>query len=318
MSDSTLPVTNKAFSTILPKLQLAWDSTSLGAFKTCPRYYEYNIVQGFRKKSENVHLIFGSHLHSMLECYDRAKAEGASHKEATASAIELGFMLTFDSTLGRPWASDEPTKTRETLIRAVIWYLDKFEDDPMTTVTLANGKPAVEMSFRHEIDVRSDATGEDYMLCGHIDRLAHWQDQIWWIDRKTTKSAIYQDFFDRYSPDNQVSLYSFSGRIAFGIPVAGGVIDAIQVGVSFSRFQRGIIPRSKSQLDEWFVDTQYWLEQAERFAEANHYPMNEKSCSNYGGCPYRSVCGASPEVRSQLLKMQYSKQIWDPLSVRGD
>ena len=634
MTESLAPVVmaeNKAFSKHVQFLQLAWDSTSIGALKTCARYYQYNIIFGYSTKAENVHLVFGLHLHSIIEHYYHCRAEGFDHKTAIESATLLAAELTFNKELGRPWFSDEPTKNRLSLIRAIVWYLDKFEHDNMQTVILKNGKPAVELSFRHETGLNTDLTGEEYLLCGHLDRVVYWNDNIWGLDHKaqpltakvltdkgwinigtlkvgdeiagkdgnfvkvkgiypkgktdayeitfnddscttcagdhlwqvsenndfrywkiinfkdlipliksgrdfaiptaqaikhtekvfalhpyvlgallgdgylcggnvsisssneelitkinsflpdeekfvkspaenlvwyvlggrnsktfqalaglgligklsgdkfipqeylfgsveqrqallqglldtdgswdrqylryqttslqlakavcdlvrslggyanfnyqsapnaktgirfrvnirmsdtpsgikarypreikkledtetvcievdstdglyltdnyivthnTTKSAMYDDFFQKYSPDNQVSLYMFSGQVVLDLPMKGFIIDGIQVGATFARFQRGTVTRTKAQLNEWFKDLQFWLRQAEMFAEQEYYPMNEKSCSNYGGCPYRQVCGASPEARPQLLQHLYHRRVWDPLTAR--
>jgi len=317
MSESQVIIAeNKAFSKFVPMLQLAWDSTSLGALKTCPRYYLYNIIYGYSTKAENVHLVFGSYLHSAVEHYYHCRANGFDHKTAVESTTLAMLEVTFDKVLKRPWFSDEPTKNRMSLIRAVVWYLDKHEHDNMTTVILKNGKPAVELSFRHETGLTTDLTDEEYLLCGHLDRVVEWNDSVYGMDHKTTKSAIYDDFFQKFSPDNQISLYMLSGQVVLDIPMKGFIIDGIQVGATFARFQRGVVTRTKNQLNEWFKDLQFWLRQAETFAEQEHYPMNEKSCSNYGGCPYRQVCGASPEARPQLLQHLYHRRIWDPLTTR--
>lgn len=309
---------NKAFSKTVPMLQIAWDSTSMGAFKTCPRYYQYNIIYGFTTKSENVHLAFGQHLHSILEFYHLKKFEGLSHKDALNASVLKGLDITFDKKLGRPWFSDEPAKNRETLIRAIVWYLDKFgENDTMETIKLHNGKPAVELSFRYGLEVSSTLSDEEFFYCGHIDRLVTWQDASFGTDYKTSKSMLQPEFFERYSPDNQISGYMFAGRVVFDTPMKGFVIDGIQVGATFARFQRGVVTRTETQLQEWFKDFQFYLQQAEICAEEEYYPQNDKSCNQYGGCPYRKVCGASPEVRENLLKNLYHRRTWDPLTPRG-
>ena len=309
---------NKAFSQQVPLLQTAWDSTSMGSFKCCPRYYQYNIIYGFSSKIENIHLTFGQHLHSCLEHYQRDRADGLSHKEALNSTVVRVLSLTFNKSIGRPWFSDEPTKNRETLLRAVVWYIDKFaENDPINTIYLRNGKPAVELSFRYGMGIYSKLTNEEIFYCGHIDRLGEWQDGIWGQDFKTSKSALTPEFFEKYSPDNQISGYLFAGQIVFDTPIKGFVIDGIQVGATFARFQRGIVTRTQSQLQEWFNDFQFYLAQAEVCAETEYYPQNDRSCNLFGGCPYRKVCSASPEVRDNLLKNLYTRRTWDPLTPRG-
>lgn len=306
-----------SFSTELPELQLAWDSTSLGALKTCPRYYEYAIVAGYVPRDESVHLKFGLAYHESLEAYDRARARGADHHTGMQIAVQKALKATWNDQLHRPWSSDHPTKNRLTLVRTVVWYLLQFESDPLETVRLANGKPAVELSFRLDL-ARPARTGEPMLLCGHLDRLVENRSRTWVVDYKTTGTTITPDWFDRYSPDNQFSLYTYAGRVIYAQPIAGLIPAVAQVGATFSRFQRGFAPRTDDQLEEWREDLEWWLGTAESFAQAGYWPQNDKSCGNYGGCPYRRICGKAPSTRGEWLEAQFTKRIWDPLKVRGD
>ena len=317
---------NTSFSTRVPGLQIALDSTSIGALKSCPAYYRYNIgdgtFPGFAQRDESVHLTFGIEYHAALELYDRRRAEGMDHDEALHETVKSVLIRTWRFDLNRPWASDLPTKNRETLVRTVVWYLEQFKDDPLETVILANGKPAVELPFRIETEITSQLSGERYMLCGHIDRLVRFQDRIWIVDRKTTKYALDENYFLRYSPDNQMSLYTACGGAVYGEPIAGVIVDAAQIGVTYSRFRRQPVPRTQAQLEEWFHDLQYWLRINEGFVQSNRWPMNDKSCNSYisqlnpYGCPYRQICGLTPELREQHLNALYTRRVWDPLQSR--
>ena len=297
------------------KLQLAWDSTSLGALKTCPRLYEYTIIEGWTPRALSVHLAFGLYYHAALEAYDHAKFGGADHEQATLAAVRKALS---DSWHGnRPWNSDDKNKNRFTLIRTVVWYLEQFREDPAETVRLANGKPAVELSFRYETTYTT-ASGEPFLYCGHIDRLAKLGETIYVFDRKTTAHTIGQDFFRGFSPDNQFSGYALAGKLVYGLPVNGVIIDGAQVAVTFSRFLRGPSPRTEAQLDEWYTDLGYWLKLAQFYAANDHWPMNDKACGNYGGCAFRDICAKPAVVRAQWLQATYKKRTWDPLVVRGD
>lgn len=312
-----LPQLNTSFSTIQPNLQLFFDSTSLGLLKECPRKYWFTIIQGWVPRSTSVHLSFGAWYHAALERYDHARCEGKDHDEALDAAVKYVLEDTWDRELGRMWLSDEPTKTRWTLLRTVVWYLEYFRHDTMQTLTLANGKPAVELSFRFETSFKSQS-GEAFWLCGHLDRVAQLGDEIYIVDRKTTKGQLDERYFGGFTPDNQFSLYSLAGQVVLDLPIRGIVVDAAQIGVGFSRFERRIAPRSKEFLEEWYRETGTWLEVAERYAELGVWPGNEKSCGNYAGCPFRGVCSKSPQVRDEWLSAGFVKRIWDPRQVRGE
>ena len=305
-----------SFSTSLANHQIAWDSTSLGALKTCPRYYQYNILEGYVTRAENAHLRWGSEYNNALVTYHKERALGKDHEMALLDAVRYAMTHTWDEELGRPWTSDEPTKTRETLVRSVIWYLTQFEDDALTTTVLATGEPAVELSFRIHTEQDSSLTGEHYMLCGYLDRKADGFGGKWITDFKSTKYTLDEKYFARYSPNNQVSQYAFAGNIIDPEPVKGIIIDAVQLGVTFSRFQRAQIPRSSASLEEWFHDSIIYIRQNETYVKNNYWPQNDTSCDKFGGCPYRGICSMSPDLRKAHLETMFHKRLWDPLVVR--
>lgn len=321
-----------SFSEKIPTLQLAWDSTSLGEFKLCKRRYYYNIIRGFTPliSKENVHLRFGGEYAAAHEHYNHMRSDGASHEEAIHGTVKFALISTWDTKLDRPWISDDPNKNRETLIRSLIDYFDKYgENDPIQTVILANGEAAVELSFRVELDRGSETTGEPFLLCGHFDKLGIFLDYIWVVDQKTTKYTLNDGYFAQYSPHNQVSTYSYAGKVVAPEPVRGVIIDAAQILVNTTDFARREIHRSETQLDEWRKSLDLTLTEAEYCAVNDDYPQNDMACGGVYedpitgdiryGCPFRPVCGARPEIRETLLKLHYTTRdpMWDPLRPRG-
>ncbi len=355
----------ESFSNVLPGVQIAWDSVSLGVIKKCPRYYKLSIVDGWVGKGSSIHLRYGILYHRALEVYDHKTFEGMEHEAAIRFAlrdlaegcmdrekideisVDEGFIYGDDpwieymavegepeklAVFRRSWWNPEEgmsedkakrnTKTIPNLFRSVVWYLDKYGlNDPAKTVVLANGKPAVELSFRFELGFELPS-GEALMYSGHLDRVVDFNGQRWVMDRKTTGSTITggsaQYFFAQFHPDNQMTGYTLAGRVAFAEPVVGVIIDAVQIAKGFSAFERGTTMRTESELEEWREGVAYWVSQAVAFAQSGFYPMNEKSCNDYGGCAFRKICAKAPEVREIFLKSDFIKKPWDPLSVRGD
>jgi hypothetical protein len=72
-----------------PRLQKVWDSTSLSALASCPRYYEYSILGGWT--GESIDLEFGILVHSSLDVYSRARLNGASRDDAQREAVRYAF-----------------------------------------------------------------------------------------------------------------------------------------------------------------------------------------------------------------------------------
>jgi hypothetical protein len=289
-------------------LQYAWDSTSFGWLKECPRKYYYMQIEGWDSPIHALELQFGIWYGQALEHYDHYRISWA-HEEALRMVVDEFMTKTWG------WAGWDPPNTnrnRETLIRSIIWYLEEFRLDPFETYILENGKPAVELSFRFELPY-GPQEGQPYLLCGHLDRVVNFSGGLYVTDRKTTKSTISSDWFSRFDLDNQMSLYTIAANVVFHAPVKGVVIDGAQIAVGFTRYARGLTYRTPAQTDEWLADTKLYLRQAEAYAKANYWPMNEKSCFL---CIFKRVCSKDPAVRQTMLESDFVKRKWNPLAVR--
>lgn len=311
---------NSSFSTSLPGMQLALDSTSLSEFKTCPRRYYYSILRGLAPHGINVHLQFGIWMHRVRELYDQLAAQHPdwSHDAKLDEVLDWALNATWDTELGRPWISGHAEKNRLSLIQTLVWYLDAFgRDDPFETLILANGKPAVELSFSIDSGLATQQ-GERLVLCGHIDRLARMGGTAYVKDIKTSTYAPDAKWAAKFTPHIQFSMYVFAARNGLGQPIRDLIVDGIQVGATFARFGSHLVPRTDSMLDEWFEGIADAAQQMEDCAASGHWPMRETSCEMYGGCPFRPLCARSPEAREAWVSAEFVQRGagWDPLRTR--
>ena len=307
-------------------IQFAWSSTGLNLLKECPRKYQYTVIDGWGSRDESIHLRFGIEYHTALQDYAVSRANNINHDDAIHDTIRALHNRVFD------WNPDRNSragtyKNRETVASLVIDYLDHFVDDPAETVILDDGTPAVELSFRFELDwgpkahlpyidelgpiadfVASQVVGQPYLLCGHLDRVVNYADHLYVMDRKTSISTLSGYYFDQWSPSNQMTLYTLAGKIMLNSPIKGVIIDAAQVLLEKpNAFARGFAYRTADQLDEWLVDLRYLLHQAETYATTNYWPQNDTSCSKFGGCQFREVCSKSPGIRETYLRGTFDK-----------
>lgn len=315
------PPETELFCSSIPELPRAWDSTMLGLLKECPRKFKYVIIDGWQSNGFAAHLAFGIAYHKALEQYDKDIAEGFGHDSAVLRAVQFclsygtrndeGKFIPYDSAFTK-----EPNKTRDTLLRSIVWYLEHFKDDPLETVVLANGKPAVELSFKINLELQSP-DGDPFILCGHFDRIVQQGGEFFYLDRKTSKNELNPRYWAQFSPNNQMSLYHSATQLVLSKPARGGIIDAVQIGVTFARFKRHQINRTPGQLQEWLQDTYHWIGMAMQYASQGYWPMNDKSCGNYGGCAFQPICSRDPKVREVFLKNEgYHKRRWNPLESR--
>lgn len=314
----------KHFSESLPGHQTAWDSTSLGELKTCPKLYFYSHILGLRSRREAIPLTFGIHYHAALELYDRLIFRGAEHDDAVKLVVAyLGKVCSEPVNPEDPegpkrlWAPDDTKRNSFTLVRSVVWYLEHFRHDPLQTLARPNGDPMVELSFRFELDSFKTAEGKPYLICGHMDRVARFGEAgVYVVDRKTSGFQLNSNYFDKFSPDNQMSLYTFAAKVVLQVPALGVIIDGVQLAAGFARFQRGFANRSQNQIEEWVDDLGFWLGTALRYAEQQHWPHNDKACGMYGGCKYLQICNRDPSTRAAHLNLNFERKPWDPLVPR--
>lgn len=289
-------------------VQFAWDSTSIKIAEECLYKYKLKMIDGWQPLQKSHHLLFGGWYATALEHYHKYVAIGESCDDALVRVVHETLVATWID--GKPWDSGDPNKNRETLIRTIIWYVDHFENDPVTVYKLEDGTPAVEFSFSFEAD-------NGIVLSGHIDRLVEYAGSYYVMDQKTTKSTITPQYFDQYDPDSQMSLYTLAGKIIYKRPVKGVIIDAAQIAVGFSRFLRGFTFRDDAKLDEWYTSAMFTIGLARQATAKGTFPMNPSSCSKYSGCEFRKVCSKSPHVREQFLLADFKKsERWDPLKRR--
>jgi hypothetical protein len=283
--------------------QFLWNASALKDWEKCPRYYQYRWIDRLTGE-ESVHLTFGSHYAWALMRYWQLRAEGADREEARDAVVAALLKRTWERSNdpdepGRPWTPDPAAKSykdRWTLIRTFVWYLDEFRDDlPIYTV---EDRPAVETQFRIAVD-------DGNAFVGTLDRVVLYDEHPWVMDQKTTGGYLSPQYFEHYHLDTQMSMYTWAGQAVFPDPVRGVIIDAVQIQAGGSIFGRGLTMRTKSQLEEWYDEAMGNIEAARHATRERKFPRNTQSCDKYGGCLYREICKAAPEVRKTIIKRRY-------------
>lgn len=294
------------FSTAIPNWQTSWDSTSLGWFKKCPAYYKFK-QDGWETAAKKLDLEFGGLYASAVERYAHVRASGADHDTACLGVVKWAMTET------NGWETGDSYKNRYTLLRSLVWNFEDRLHSPFKTLTLANGRPAVELSFNF---TAFDISDEPISLCGHLDEVVEADGDIWIKDDKTTKSALTPQYFQNYTPDNQMSLYTIAGQVILDRSVRGVLVRACQVAVGFSRFATAQVARPKALLDLWLREAQWFIQQARACAVADFWPKNDKSCFN---CEFRKVCAVSPSHQQAWLEQDFiRREPWNPLKTRGE
>lgn len=282
----------------------------LSMFKDCPKKYYYASVLGYRAKGVSPALAWGTAFHTAIEIYQREITNGRSIEDSLRPAIRAAFCATVGGSLG-----DDNSRTRLTLLRALVWYSDQYSHDPIRTLVLPSG-PALELSFRFQLPV--PGLPETVYYAGHIDRIGSYAGGHYVIDYKSTTSTLGAGYFSRYEYSAQIGGYLAAGKIVFETPIHGAMVDSVQTGVNFARFGRKIFSRASDHLEEWIEDTQWWIREIYRASAEGVFAHNQEACNKYGGCQFREVCFKSPSFRPRVLAEDFRIDRWDPTISRGE
>lgn len=316
-------------------IQFAWDSVSLSTILECPQRYKLKIIEGWRSKSPGIAIAlgFGILVHTGVEEYHRGRAAGLSYGDAVYRALQqvinkedngvnlYSLLPTQKDIETAKEAEDEDeegslrnakVRTRYHLWRALVWYFEQYRNDPMEVVQLADGKPAVEHSFRVGVG-KALSDGTEILLAGHLDKLVRFNGSLFVSDVKTTK-FISRFYFNMFDLSHQMTGYTLGGKLAFAEPVEGVLIDAIELQIGGVKFSRGFTHRTESQLNEYRDLLGYVGSLAERFYHEDYYPLNTAACMF---CEFKDVCRQPPELRHGYLNYLFEKaEAWNPLKSR--
>ena len=313
----------RSFSPTTPGLQLVWDATSLSSFLACPTRYYYSIVLGLQPQARSVHLTFGGAYQRALELYDRRRLAGDSHREATLCALELGYREGATLPLDKRPADlpvTEPTppaevKRRDMLVKAIVDHCEQYADDPLHTVALADGTPAVEHSFRFDSGIDLEWNGTPIEFSGHFDRVVtHGDGGSWYIlDHKTTKRAVDDGYKTKFELSTQMMHYAFSGSVVLPQAPVGVIIDTVTLLADAVRTTRFPIRYTKARLTEYYQDIRAMLPAAGEAVAAKRWPRNRESCML---CDFKRLCRVDPSIRPHIAATEFTRRMWDPAKPR--
>lgn len=272
--------------------QLRFNASSIKAAQRCLQYYEYTVKLKLTRGT-SPHLWFGDHIAKALQLFYVLRAKEVDRESAIRQVVLDRLIATWDYENDCPIDFEGGPKNRANLIRTIVWYFEEYNKD--YEVAVVNGKPAVELQLEADI-------GEGVSLVGMLDRAFIIDGTPYVMDQKTTGSTIGPRYWDQWKPNQQMWQYAFLSTVTFPeLPIAGVMIDAMQIAVGFTRFARNTTYRSPAELEEGLIETQYWIKVINAANEAGVYPRNPEGCSAFGGCAFRSVCSKSPEVRKNYL-----------------
>ena len=107
------------------------------------------------------------------------------------------------------------------------------------------------------------------------------------VDTKTTKASLSDYYFNGFAPNNQIYAYLWAAKNILGLEIAGFIIDAVQTGVHFTRFNRSVYNVPTDLIHEWYKDAMHTLDVSTNYFNKQYYPADFTACNNYGGCRFK-------------------------------
>lgn len=217
----------------------------------------------------------------------------------------------------RQYVPEHAQKNRQTLISAIIAYVDDQPEDlkkGLRPYVFPDGTRAVELSGKLPLPLYT-AMGEQFALSWNFDKIDTWEDENYISDNKTTTKPLDDKFFRSYSIDTQFDTYDVIGSVAYPtLDITGTLVDAISVTATGIQLGRRPFTKTEAQREEHFNDLLKWLEEAKHSAEIGYWKMNKRNCWL---CPFNSVCSQDPADREGYLKSHFTKgERWDPTKER--
>lgn len=294
-----------------PMFPHTFDSTMLGAFRSCRQKMFRNYVEHWKPKSESVHLVAGGAFAKGVEVARKSFYEkGASREDAEAAGLHA-LLLAYGDFESPP----ESAKSANRMAGALEFY---FQEYPLggcgaTPLTFPDGRRAIEFSFAEPLDIAHPVTGDPILYTGRADMIAEFAGGNYCVDEKTT-SSLGASWGKQWEMRSQFTGYQWAANRA-GINVQGTLVRGVSILKTKYDTLQHVTYRSQYEVDRWLAQTLKDIADAIDCWRAGYWDYNlDHSCAEYGGCSLVQICkSSSPE---QWLPMYFEQRVWDPLARR--
>lgn len=302
-----------------PTYQHAWNAHSIDPLMSCPYRYYLAVRQGWRKPS--MVLETGRLIHLGLEHWDRWwLSQGGKFTDPTpgiyaALRVVIKEMYS-DPKQAEKWARfshKDHNRTPWSILRTIIWYIEEYQHSNVEPMNLPDGTAGVEVAFDIPLGITAP-DGEEYRTRGSIDGIVAF-DGTWGRERKHTVNSLGKRYFDRFDPAVQTDLYGLvlSAMLGDFMPIKGLFLEAIQLGVTFSRVMRYQLRRTPAHRAAFLKSVIWHIRGAEKMAEdeAAGVPLIEAWPQRFSACflcDFRPICTKDPSKHLTFLRADYIQE----------
>lgn len=312
MLDHKLPIPHSPSHNVL-------DGSKLNRFMECPRAFFYEYMLGWRSERPNNHLVFGTAWHEAIE---HLMKNGYSQTDVMTAFDK--FMESYRSVFTDPNTDDLFfPKTPDRAFECLAGYAVKWgRSDPINYEVLYT-----EIAFTIQMD-------DTRHLCGRMDSIVRLLNtlKIGSLEHKTFGGQ--RNWGDQFHMCMQGSLYTHVLMCLYRYENVGPIIfngaaflknKGTRGGKKFD-YQREVVKKSKAQMQTWYLNTLYWMDQVENeyrlLSEQSDsldvmtaFPMNTTNCTKWFGCAYRDFCNSwkNPLQKCFAPPLGMIEEHWNPL-----
>lgn len=290
MTDETS--SNESPSSPANKVVLAVDSQVLSKIQSCNQRAAYSHVDNIEPIDyENTALEKGLVLHEGLAEYyaNRHKVEYLILKARVIARMESYA----------PLKTDLAQADINNCIDAMNSYMQQYQTETLKPY-FVDGEPLVEKTFAVPLYEDEELL---ILLTGVTDLIADWNNGRYPVDHKS-----YSSWFKPAIMSNQFHGYCFATQSN------SLLVNRIGLGRKTGENERVVVSYTDGELEEWKKNTIYEIRAHYAMMQKGWYRRNFEACEEYGGCRYKMLCNAKPELRDTLIKVNYKVvPEWDPM-----
>lgn len=225
-----------------------FDSTMLGAFRSCPQKMFRTYVQHWKPKSESVHLVAGGAFAKGIEVARKAYYEqGLSQDDAIATGLHA-LLVAYGDFETPPDSAKSATR----MAGALEFYFENYPLDgaSATPIKFKDGKLAIEFSFAEPLDINHPVTGDPILYTGRADMIAEFCGGIFSVDEKTT-SSLGASWGKQWEMRSQFTGYQWAAQRA-GLNVQGTLVRGVSILKTKYDHLQHVTYRSPYEVDRWY------------------------------------------------------------------
>lgn len=285
------------------------DSTTIAAFRSCPRKAYLEFFEHWKPGEQSVHLVAGAAYAAGLEA---ARREYYINGQSPEHAIAAGLHALVTS-YGDFQCPPDSAKSLERTAGALEYYFSRYPlgADKAIPLALPGGKTGIEFNFLEPLEILHPETGNPILYSGRMDMMCSYDGMRLGEDDKTT-SQLGASWPRQWDLRSQFTGYTWGARQA-GIKLDGFLVRGVSILKTKYDTMEAITYRPEWMLDRWYEQVLRDIRRMIQAWESGYFDFNlDHACAEYGGCPFRGVCQMRDPA--PLLRTQFQRRRWDPVA----